>query len=466
MSLLIKNGTIVTSTSEYKADILIRDEKIAAIGMNLDGQAQEIVDASGKYILPGGVDGHTHFAWPSGGIRTPGFETTPAAIVGGTTTVVDFAAQPHGLSIKEAVAKHAEEHAAGKSVVDYAFHGVIMDVNSHVFEEIPTLPDAGIATVKVFMTFKGTPLMVDDAALFRALQVSKKAGVTIMVHAENGDLVDVLQKQCLTAGLREPKYHAISRPPAVEAEATARALTIAALAEAPIFVVHVSCIEAMKAICNAYLSGTAAYGETCPQYLTLSVDNLSKPSFEGAKYVCSPALRSPQHHEALWQALDRGWLQVVGSDHCSFNWKHEKHMGFDDFTKIPNGAPGVQYRLAVLWTYGVESGKISRQRLVDVFATAPAKVNGLFPRKGDIAVGSDADLVIFDDRWEGVMSIKDSLEGVDYCAYEGMRQKGRVDKVYLRGKLSVDDGHFVGETGQGQYLKREPFGLAFQGISR
>ena len=464
MSILIKNGTIVTSVSEYQADILVEGEKIAAIGKNLDSRARETVDASGKYILPGGVDNHSHFALPFGGTWTRGFETTPAAIVGGTTTVVDFAPQPEGLSIREAVSKHSEERAEGTSVVDFAFHGMVMDASDSLFEEIPSLAEAGIPTVKLFMAYKGTPFMVDDGILFRALETSKKTGVTIMVHAENGDLIDVLQKQCVEKGQVEPKYHAVSRPPTVETEATARAVGIAALADAPIFVVHVSCKGAMEAVRDAYQAGVAAYGETCPHYLTLGVDNLSRPDFEGAKYVCSPALRSPDHHEALWQALDRGWLQVVGSDHCGFNWKEQKHLGIDDFTKIPNGAPSVQYRLNILWTYGVRRGKISRQKLVDVYSTAPAKLNGLFPRKGDIAPGSDADLVIFDDTYEGVISVEDSLEGVDYCAFEGMEQKGRVEKIFLRGKLSVDDGRFVGEKGQGRLLKGEPFGSAYQGV--
>ncbi len=464
MSVLIANGTIVTSLGEYGADILVEGETIVAIGKGLDKRAAEVIDASGKYVLPGGVDNHTHFALPFGGTVTRGFETTPAAILGGTTTIVDYAPQPRGMSITDSVAKHDEERASGKSAVDYAFHGIVMDVTDGLFEEIPKLPERGIPTLKLFMAYKGTPYMVDDATLFKALQAAKKSGVTIMVHAENGDVIDLLQKQCVSSGQVDPKYHAVSRPPAVEAEATARAVAIAAMADAPIFVVHVSCREAMEAIRDAYIDGVSAYGETCPHYMTLGVDNLSKPNFEGAKYVCSPALRSPEHHAAMWQAIGKGWLQVVGSDHCGFDWKEQKHMGKDNFTKIPNGAPGVQYRLALLWTYGVETGKISRQKLVNVYATAPAKFNGLYPRKGDIAVGSDADIVIFDPQWEGTMSVNNSLEGVDFCAYEGMKQKGRVEKVFLRGNLSVDNGKFVGQAGQGRFLKGKPFGAAYQGL--
>lgn len=464
MGLLIKNGTIVTAVDEYKADILIEGEKITAIGKGLESQAEETIDASGMYILPGGVDNHSHFALPFMGTVSRGFETSNAAIVGGTTTVVDFAPQTKGMGIKDSVEKHAKENAEGKAMVDYAFHGVVMDVTDALFDEIPTLPEAGIPTMKLFMAYKGTSYYCDDAVVFKALQAAKKAGVTIMVHAENADVIDVLQKQCVAAGLLEPKYHAVSRPPLVEAECTARVIALAAMAESPIFVVHVSCREAMEAIREGYEKGIPAYGETCPHYLTLSVDNLSKPGFEGAKYVCSPALRTPDHHEALWEALSKGWLQVVGSDHCGFDYENQKHMGKDNFTQIPNGAPGVENRLAILWTYGVEKGKLSRQRLVDVFATAPAKFNGLFPQKGHIAVGSDADLVVFDPNWKGVISVKDSLQGVDYSPYEGMEQIGRPEKVYLRGKLTAEGGRFVGSEGQGKFIKGEPFGLAYKGF--
>ena len=461
MSLLIRNGTIVTAIDEFKGDILVEGGKIAAIGHDLSGRAEETVDATGMFVLPGGVDQHTHFALPFGGTFTRGFETACAAAVGGTTTVVDFAPQPRGMGIRDSVAKHIEEQAAGKSAVDYSFHGMVMDASNALFDEIPRLPEYGIPTLKLFMAYKGTPFMVDDATLFRALTAAKRAGVTIMVHAENGDIIDVLQKQCIAANQVEPEYHAVSRPPAVETEATVRALTIAKMAEAPIFVVHVSAKEAMWAIRDAFAAGQPAYGETCPHYLTLSVDNLARPGFEGAKYVCSPALRTPDHHEALWESIQKGWLQVVGSDHCGFDWEYQKHLGRQDFTKIPNGAPGVENRLAVLWTYGVETGKLNRRRLVDVFATAPAKFNGLFPQKGHIGVGADADIVLYDPKWQGTMTVEGSLQGVDYCSYQGMKQIGRPEKVFLRGRLIVDGGKFVGGNDFGQYVKGEPFGAAY-----
>ncbi|MHB0980514.1 MAG: dihydropyrimidinase [Thermoleophilia bacterium] len=464
MGLLIKSGTIVTAVEEYRADVLIEGGKIVAIGDNLESRATQVVDARGRYLLPGGVDQHTHFALPFGGTRTRGFETTTAAVVGGTTTIVDFAPQTPGLGIIDSVLKHEEEQAKGRSAVDYSFHGIVMDVSERLFDEMPRLPDQGIPTVKLFMAYKGTPFMVDDGTLFRYLRDARAHGITVMVHAENGDVIDVLQKACVRAGEVEPRFHAVSRPPLVEAEATARAMFLAAMAEAPIFVVHVSCRQAAEAIRTAYAAGQRAYGETCPHYLTLTVDNLAKPDFEGAKYVCSPALRTADHLEALWQAVGRGWLQVVGSDHCGFDWRSQKDMGREDFTKIPNGAPGVQHRMAVLWTHGVETGKISRQKFVDLCCTAPARFNGLFPRKGHIGVGADADMVVWDPGYRGRMTASDSLEGVDFTPYEGMQQKGRAQKVFLRGTLTVDDGAFVGSLGQGRWVKGEPYGAAYKGL--
>jgi dihydropyrimidinase len=395
------------------------------------------------------------------GTSTAGFETTPAAIVGGTTTVVDFSPQPAGMSLLDSIAKHREEKAEGKSAVDYGFHAMVMDAQEGIFQELPALVRAGIPTIKLFMAYKGTPFNCDDATIFRMLQKTRDVGMLTMLHAENGDVIDVLQKQLVAEKKTDPKYHATSRPPVVEAEATARATMLAQAASSPVFVVHVSCAEAMTAVRDARQRGVAAFGETCPHYLTLGVENLAKPEFEGAKYVCSPALREPWHHEHLWQAIQQGWLQVVGSDHCGFNWKGQKEMGRGDFTKIPNGAPGVENRLAVLFTYGVLDGKLTLERLVDVFATAPAKFYGLYPRKGSITVGADADLIVFDPNYSGTISVKTSLQGVDYNAYEGFHQKGRPEMVFLRGNLAVEGGKFVGKLGQGKFLERQAFGMAY-----
>lgn len=465
MGTLIKNGTIVTSAERFKGDVLIDGEKIIAIGSGLDGRAEAIINAEGKYILPGGIDGHTHFNLPFMGTLTAGFETTPAAIVGGTTTIIDFAPQPQGMSLLDSIAKHREEKAEGRSAVDFGFHAMVMDAQKEIFEEPPALVKAGTPTIKLFMAYKGTSFHSDDATIFQMLMRTKELGMLTMLHAENGDVVDILQNQLIAEKKTDPQYHATSRPPVVEAEATRRATSLASAADAPVFVVHISCAEAMTAVRDARQQGIAAFGETCPHYLTLGVDNLAKPNFEGAKYVCSPPLRDSWHHDRLWQAIQQGWLQVVGSDHCGFNFKGQKEMGRGDFTKIPNGAPGMENRLAILYTYGVLTGKLSLERMVDVFAMAPAKLYGLYPRKGSISIGADADIVIFDPEYTGKIGVEKSLQGIDYNTYEGFEQKGRPEKVFLRGNLSVDGGEFVGKIGQGKFMEREPYGLAYTSLS-
>ena len=466
MATLIKEGTIVTATEQFKGDVLIDGEKIVAIGTGLDNRAETIVDAKGKYLFPGGIDGHTHYKLPFMGTHTAGFDTAVAAAVGGTTCIIDFAPQPAGMSLLDSIARHREEEAEGKTAVDYSLHAMLMDASKEgILEELPALIKAGIPTIKLFMAYKGTPFMCDDSTVFRMLQATKDVGMLLMLHAENGEVIDVFQKQLIAEGKTDPKYHATSRPPVVEGEAVARAACLAKAADAPLFIVHVSCTEAMTALRTANQEGVDIFGETCPHYLTLGVENLAKPDFEGAKYVCSPALRESSHHDKLWQALEHRWLQVVGSDHCGFNFKDQKEMGRGDFTKIPNGAPGVENRLAILYTYGVRTGKLSLQRMVDAFATTPAKFYGMYPRKGSIVVGGDADIVIFDPDWEGTISVKTSKQGVDYNAYEGFDQKGRAGKVYLRGNLIVDNGEFIGKQSQGKFIERKPYGLAYAGRS-
>jgi dihydropyrimidinase len=464
MGTLIKRGTIVTATEIYRGDILIENEKIAVIGSGLEARADTVIDAKGKYIFPGGIDGHTHFRFPFMGTKTTGFATTPAAAVGGTTTVIDFAPQTPGMSLLDSIAKHREEEADNVSVVDYSFHAMVMDLQERVFDEIPALVKAGIPTIKLFMAYKGSPVYSTDSTIFKMLQRTNKSGMLTMLHAENGEIIEVMQKQLLAQKKTAPKYHAVSRPPVVEEEATIRATMLAKAADTPVFIVHVSCTEAMEAIRSAQDRGIAAFGETCPHYLILDVENLSKPGFEGAKFVCSPALREARHHDPLWRALHKGWLQTVGSDHCSFNYKGQKDMGKGDFTKIPNGAPGMENRLAILYTYGALTGKLPLTRLIDVFATAPAKFFGCYPRKGSITVGADADLVIFDPAYEGTISVRTSLQGIDYNAFEGFAQKGRAEQVLLRGQLIVDKGRFIGKAGQGKFIKREPYGFAYEGV--
>ncbi len=461
MQILIKNGTIVTALDEYKTDLLIENEKIVAIGSSIEKPVYEVVDAEGLYVLPGGVDQHTHFNFTFKTATVRGYETSNAAIAGGTTTIVDFANQEIGKSLKESIEKYKTHKVAPKAMCDYSFHGVVFDPNDALFEEIPRLPEIGVSSLKLFMAYKGMPYHCDDDSVFKALLASKEAGVTIMVHAENADLIDVLQKQCLAKGEVAPIYHAVSRPPIVETECTQRAIALSEAAGAPLFVVHVTAKGAMEAIRDAYARGIPAFGETCTHYLVLDTDNLAKPDFEGAKYVCSPALRSKKHRDALWVAVQKGWLKCVSSDHCGFDWADQKHIGRGDFTSIPNGAPGLQDRLKVLWTYGVTKGKISRQRFVDLWATAPAKICGLFPQKGTLAIGSDADIVLFEPNSSGTLSVSDSFHGVDYNPYEGMAFSGELRRVYLRGQLTFADGKFLGQEGQGKFIPGQPFGLCY-----
>ena len=462
MTTLIKNGTLVTADAEYIADILVEDGKIQAIGQDLGASADQVIDAQGKYVLPGGVDQHVHFSFEFNGAKVRGFESSKAAAAGGTTTVIEFVNQIRGKGLVDSVEDYRKANADGVAAVDYSFHAVMTDPRPEVIEEIPDLAKAGYPVMKLFMAYKGMFFHADDDAILKSLLKAKEAGVTVMVHAENADAIDVLQRQLVAAGKTGPYYHAVSRPPIVEAEATRRAIYLAQLADAPLYIAHVTCREAVEEIAAAHSKGQPVLGETCSHYLVLDESNLAKPDFEGAKYVCSPALRTPDHLEALWQAINQGWLNAVSSDHCGFDWKVQKHMGVDDFRNIPNGAPGLQNRLEVLWTYGVEKGKISRQKLVDVFAATPAKNNGLFPRKGSLTVGADADIVVFDPSWKGVFTVADMLHGVDYCSYEGMEKIGRVEQVLLRGKQVVKDAVYVGQNGDGELLHCEPFGLLYQ----
>jgi dihydropyrimidinase len=466
MSLLIKNGVIVTAMEEYKGDILVEEGKIVAIGKDLDAKADEVVDAKGMYVLPGGVDQHVHFSFEFNGSKVRGFETSNAAAVGGTTTVIEFVNQLKGKGLIDTIDDYRKENAEGIAMVDYSFHGVITDSSTGVFDEIPKLPEAGYPTVKLFMAYKGMFFHCDDDVIAKSMQKAKDAGVTIMVHAENADLIDVLQKECVEKGQVEPYYHAVSRPPMVEVEATERAINIARLMDAPLYVVHVSTKGAVDAIKRAQDEGLPIYGETCTHYLTLDKENLAKPNFQGAKYVCSPALREQDDMDYLWESVKNGWINAISSDHCGFNWAEQKHMGKDDFRNIPNGAPGLENRLGVLWTTGVETGKITRSQLVDLFATKPAKINGLGDRKGHIGVGYDADIVLYNPNHKSVISNETSLQGVDYNSYEGMEQIGRPEKVFLRGQLIVNEGKYIGEKGQGEFVPGKAFGLCYDGVQK
>ena len=462
MDKIIKNGTIVTASDEYKADLGIKDGKIAVIGASLPEDGAEVIDASGKYVLPGGVDQHVHFSFVYNGAAVRGFETSAAAAAGGTTTMVEFVNQEQGKSIAASIQDYESERVAGKAAVDYSFHGVLTDASEATYKEIPRLPDIGVPTIKLFMAYKGASYHADDAAVFRSLQESKEAGVTIMVHAENADAIDVLQQQLLAAGETSPYGHALSRPPLVEVEATQRAIALALLADAPLYVVHVSAKGAMEAIREAKAKGARICGETCTHYLALDTENLAKPDFEGAKYVCSPALRGKEHREALWQAVEAGWLDAVSSDHCGFDWGIQKHMGEGNFTKIPNGCPGLQDRLAVLWTEGVGADRISRSKLVSLYATKPADVCGIGHVKGRLSVGYDADITVYDPAGEYTITNESRLHGVDFDPYEGYVQKGRVDTVLLRGETLVRGGEYTGSRSDGLFVPGKPFGAAYR----
>lgn len=461
MGIIIKNGTIISATDEYVSDILIEGEEIKQIGPNLCLEGHEVIDASNKYVIPGGVDEHVHM----GSFNTLSFETSHAALVGGTTTIVDFAPQIKGKGIIESIKIQDSKFAKGKSSSDYSFHGMVMDTSDSLLDEIPKMVDEGITTLKFFMAYKYTPFMVPDDLIFRGMQIAKDYGITIMVHAENGDMVYTLQNQLLAQGKTEPVYHAYSRPPIVEDEATQRAIYLSELAECPLFVVHVSSKGAMEHIKTAHEKGLPVYGETCTHYLTLNQSFLEKPNFEGAKYVCSPALRKDEHLDAMWDAIKNNYLVAVGSDHAAVAGGFEKKKdGLNNFAKIPNGCPSVQDRMVMLWTQGVEKGKISRQRFVDIFSTTPAKVVGLYPQKGAILPGSDADIVIYDPNYRGVITHKDSYEGTDYAAFEGFEKYGIADKVFLRGSIVAERGKFVGKLGKGKYIKPKPYALCYDGF--
>ena len=459
MGLLIKNGTIVSAIDEFKGDILVEGEKISQVGINLPEAGHEVIDASGKFVFPGGVDEHVHM----GSFATLSFETSHAAVVGGTTTIVDFPPQLKDKGIIESVKEQNEKFAKGISTADYSFHGMVMDTSEKLLEEIPKMAEAGITTLKFFMAYKYTPFMVQDDLIFKSMQIAKDYGITIMVHAENGDMVYTLQQQLVAEGKTEPIYHAYSRPPIVEDEATQRAICLAELAGCPLFVVHVSSKGAMNYIKDAHERGVPVFGETCTHYLTLDESFLAKPNFEGAKYVCSPALRKQEHLDAMWDAIANNYLVSVGSDHAAVAGGFEKKKdGIDNFAKIPNGCPSMQDRLAMLWSQGVEKGRISRQRFVDIFATTPAKVVGLYPTKGLISPGADADIVIYDPTYRGVITHKDSLECTDYSAFEGFEKIGIADMVFLRGKLMAKRGKLVAEKGGGKYIKTKPYAHCYK----
>jgi dihydropyrimidinase len=458
MRTVIRNGRIVTAVDDYHADLLIEDGVIAMIAKTIEVDADRVIDAKGRLVIPGGIDPHTHMDLPFGGTSSSDdFETgTIAAAHGGTTTIIDFAVQYKGQALAEGVdAWHRK--ADGKASIDYGFHLICTDLPENRLAEMKGMIDEGVSSFKLFMAYPGV-FLIDDGTIYRAMQTAGEHGGLICMHAENGVVIDAIVRQALARGETAPKYHALTRPTKAEAEGVHRAIALAEIAKSPVYIVHLSCSDALDEITRARDMGVPAYAETCPQYLFLDYSLYERPDFEGAKWVMTPPLREQWNQEKLWRGLQFNDLQVVSTDHCPFCMKEQKELGKDDFTKIPNGGPGVEHRMSLVYNGGVVGGRISVNRFVEITSTAQAKIFGLFPRKGTIAVGSDADIVIFDPDEEMTISAKTHHMRVDYSAYEGMKVRGVTKSVLSRGELVIDEGTYVGRKGHGSFLKR---GLAF-----
>jgi dihydropyrimidinase len=456
---LIKGGTVVTATDTTKADVLVDGEKVAAVGVDLGVTADKVVDATGRYVMPGGIDVHTHMELPFGGtFSSDDFGTgTAAAAWGGTTTIVDFALHDYGESLQAGLQRWHEK-AASKAHIDYGFHMIVREVNEQTLADMDTLVDQGVTSFKLFMAYPGV-FMVDDASLFRAMGRSSDNGGLIMLHAENGGPIDVLVERYLAEGRTDPINHGLTRPASMEGEAVHRAVAIAELAGVAVYIVHLSSADALNSVREARDRGLTTLAETCPQYLFLSLDDLAREGFEGAKYVCSPPLRPASHQDELWKGLRSDDLQLVSTDHCPFDYKEQKILGKGNFAKIPNGLPGVEDRFTLIYDGGVRGGHIGLNRFVELVATAPAKLFGLWPRKGTIAPGSDADIVVFDPEAERVLSAATHHMNVDYSCYEGRSVRGVPEVVMQRGAVLVEQGKLLATPGQGQFLPRGRSGL-------
>ncbi|MDK0523125.1 dihydropyrimidinase [Streptomyces sp. ML-6] len=452
---LITGGLVITAAEELRADVLIEHGRVVALATPGSQQwtADRVVDASHKYVIPGGIDAHTHMEMPFGGtFASDTFETgTRAAAWGGTTTVIDFAVQSKGAALRAGLdAWHAK--ADGNCAIDYGFHMIVADVNESTLKEMDGLVEEGVSSFKLFMAYPGV-FYSDDGQILRAMQRAGGNGGLIMMHAENGIAIDVLVEQALARGETDPRYHGEVRRALLESEATHRAIKLAQVAGSPLYVVHVSAQEAVAELARARDEGLPVFGETCPQYLFLSTDNLAEPDFEGAKYVCSTPLRPKEHQAALWRGLRTDDLQVVSTDHCPFCFSGQKEMGRGDFSRIPNGMPGVEHRMDLLHQ-AVVDGHISRRRWIEIACAAPARMFGLYPRKGTIAPGADADIVIYDPAAEQTLSAETHHMNVDYSAYEGKRLTGRVETVLSRGEPVITEREFTGRAGHGVYTPR------------
>jgi dihydropyrimidinase len=465
MTILIKNGTVVTAQGSTQADVLIDGERIAAVlapgdsslGANIEASADRVIDATGKYVVPGGIDGHTHMEMPFGGtVAADSFETgTRAAAWGGTTTIIDFAVQMQGERVQDCLAAWHDK-ARGNCAIDYGFHQIVGGVNSESLKAMDELVDEGVTTFKLFMAYPGV-FLSSDGQILQAMQQASNNGSMIMMHAENGSAIDVLVAQALAEGKTDPKYHSLTRPWETEAEAVNRAIMLARMTGAPLYIVHMSAKQAVEVLQKHKDEGWNVFGETCPQYLYLSLEEqLAQPGFEGSKWVCSTPLRSRAegHQDELWRYLRTNDLSVISTDHCPFCFKEQKEIGIGDFSKIPNGIGSVEHRMDLIYQ-GVVDGKISLERWVELCSTTPARMFGLYGRKGAIAPGFDADVVIYDPAGRTEIGFhKTHHMNMDHSAWEGYVIDGHVDTVISRGTVVIDDNSYLGTKGHGQFLKR------------
>jgi dihydropyrimidinase len=462
-SVLIQHGTIVNADASVKADLLIDNGIIKELRAGIPASAAEtVVDATGLLVLPGGIDAHTHLDMPFGGTNSADdFLTgTRAAAIGGTTTIVDFAIQARGTKMRTALDTWWKK-AENKACIDYGLHMIVTDLPDAGLEDMDDLVREGVASFKLFMAYPNV-LMVDDATIFKAMRQTAKNGALICMHAENGSVIDVIVQQALAEGKTAPIYHALTRPTRAEAEAVHRAIALAEMAGVPVYIVHLSSEDALNQVREARDRGLPAFAETCPQYLLLSLEDVADKGWEGAKYVFTPPLREKRNQPKLWEGLRKDNLQVVSTDHCPFCFEDQKALGKDDFTRIPNGGPGIENRLQLLHHHGVGQGNFSINRFVELVSTAPARIFGMYPKKGVLAVGSDADIVLWDEHAEHTISAATHHMRVDYSMFEGFRVRGNARDVYSRGELIVSKGKFVGRPGRGHYLRREARGGAWK----
>lgn len=454
MSVLIKNGRIVTASEDYIADVYTEGEKIVAIGKNLNYEADKVIDATNKLVFPGGIDPHVHLDMPfMGTYSSDDYETgTRAALHGGTTMVIDFIIQKQGDTLHNAL-KTWQQKSIGKAIGDYAYHMAITDFNDKVAEEVvQMIEEEGISSFKTFMAYKGA-LMIDDGQMVKLMKVVKEHGGIVTVHATNGDIIDSLVAKNKSEGNLAPIYHYLSQPEITESEATARFTDMLYHTDCTGYIVHITCEGALNKVRQATQRNQKIFVETCPQYLMLDA-SLYENNFEGAKWVMSPPLREKKDQQALWSGINQGLIHVVATDHCPFTLE-QKMMGKDDFTKIPNGHPAIEHRLEFMYSEGVKTGKISLPKFVELTATNAAKIFGLYPRKGTIAIGSDADLVIFNPKKEHTISVKTHHMNCDYSGYEGWKVIGKTETVLLRGAIAIENDECLLKAGNGQFIPRE-----------